>query len=143
MVLQRFNLRVYGLLIMNDSVLITHENRANMIMTKFPGGGLEKGEGIKECLIREFQEELEIEIKVGDYYYVNDFLQTSTFNPAEQLISFYYLVSTKESNKIILNADKEKLNPNEQSFEWIKISELDVDKFSFPIDRVVVERLMN
>jgi len=138
---QRFNLRVYGLLIMNESVLITHENRADMIMTKFPGGGLEKGEGIEECLIREFREELDIAIKVKEHFYVNDFLQISRFNSSEQLLSFYYLVETDEVDNIILNADKNKLNPSEQSFEWVKISELDNIDFSFPIDKVVVEKL--
>jgi 8-oxo-dGTP pyrophosphatase MutT (NUDIX family) len=138
---QRFNLRVYGLLIMNDSVLITHENRADMIMTKFPGGGLEKGEGIEECLIREFREELDIAIEVKDHFYVNDFLQISRFNSSEQLLSFYYMVETKESDKIIVNVDKNELLPQEQAFEWVKLSELGKVDFSFPIDKVVVEKL--
>ena len=141
MIPQRFNLRVYGLLIMNESVLITHENRADMLMTKFPGGGLEKGEGIEACLIREFHEELNIIINVKEHFYVNDFLQISTFNAAEQLVSFYYLVDTEESYKIILNADKDELRPNEQSFEWVKVSELDKIGFSFPIDKVVAKKL--
>ena len=57
--LQRFNVRVYGLL-MNDceQILVADEvfkngNRA----TKFPGGGLELGEGTREGLAREFKEE--------------------------------------------------------------------------------------
>ena len=33
---------------------------------EFPGGKIEPGETIKECIKREIKEELEIEIKVGD-----------------------------------------------------------------------------
>ena len=54
-----FNLRVYGLLINElNQVLISDENRNGFAFTKFPGGGMEFGEGFKETLIREFQEEL-------------------------------------------------------------------------------------
>jgi 8-oxo-dGTP diphosphatase len=139
--IERFNVRVYGLLLKDDKVLVTHENRFEMMMTKFPGGGLEKGEGIGECLKREFQEELGIQIIVGELFYVNDFLQLSQFNKSEQLISFYYLVSSKELDNIKVGTAIKSLLPNEQVFEWWKMETLSSDKFTFPIDKVVVEKL--
>jgi hypothetical protein len=43
----KFNIRVYGLLInKQQEVLVTDEYRIGMYMTKFPGGGLEYGEGL-------------------------------------------------------------------------------------------------
>ena len=61
--MKSFNLRVYGLLVNeHNEVLISEEFRFGKPFTKFPGGGLELGEGLKEGLIREFQEELEIDI---------------------------------------------------------------------------------
>ena len=59
-------------------------------MLKFPGGGHEFGEGLKETLIREFKEELSLEVEVGDLFYVNDFAQISAFHENHQLISFYF-----------------------------------------------------
>ncbi len=136
-----YNLRVYGLLIVDDHVLVTDEHRGGMIMTKFPGGGLEKGEGLADCLIREFEEEMAISIEVKDLYYVNDFLQVSAFNSNEQLISFYYNVETKETDRIPSPIALSDLKANEQSFRWVNLNDLDPTTFTFPIDRKVAEAL--
>ena len=53
-----FNIRVYGIL--KDSqnrILVTDEFIRGNYFTKFPGGGLEFGEGTRDCLKREFKEE--------------------------------------------------------------------------------------
>ena len=138
---KRFNLRVYGLLIVNNSVLITDEHRGGVQMTKFPGGGLEKGEGLMDGLIREFEEELEIAVNVTDFYYVNEFLQISAFNPTDQLLSFYYRVETNQLDRIPTIETKRQLLPNEQTFRWVDLEELHADLFTFPIDKVVAEKL--
>jgi ADP-ribose pyrophosphatase YjhB (NUDIX family) len=139
--IENYNLRVYGLLVKDDAVLVTDEFRAGMIMTKFPGGGLEKGEGLSDCLIREFEEEIGIRIGVEDFFYVNDFLQVSRFNPKDQLLSFYYFVSTDEGLKIPISIAKNELEPGEQTFRWVKITDLNADEFTFPIDQLVVRKL--
>ena len=136
-----YNLRVYGLLILDNRVLLTDEYRAGMIMTKFPGGGLEKGEGLADCLIREFEEELAISIEVGKLYYVNEFLQVSAFNSSQQLISFYYIVETKERDLIPAPIDLTELKVNEQRFRWVNLNDLDPTTFTFPIDQKVAELL--
>ncbi|MBI3135283.1 MAG: NUDIX domain-containing protein [Bacteroidetes bacterium] len=143
MTVQNFNLRVYGLLIHDGHVLISHEYRGGITMTKFPGGGLEKGEGLADGLIREFREELDIEIQPGNFFYVNEFLQISAFNSNDQLLSFYYFVAI-ESNT--LEAVHSRVNQvpaatHEQTFAWIAIENLRSEDFTFPIDRVVVEKL--
>ena len=56
--MKKFNIRVYGILInQNKEILVLDETRNGYSFTKFPGGGLEWGEGFKECLEREFEEE--------------------------------------------------------------------------------------
>ena len=45
----RFNVRVYGVLIVNGSVLVSDEYIKKNCITKFPGGGLEFGEGTRDC----------------------------------------------------------------------------------------------
>ena len=136
-----FNLRVYGLLIKDRKVLITDEHRGGILMTKFPGGGLEKGEGIEACLEREFYEELEITIKVKRLFYVNDFFQRSAFRSTDQLLSFYYLIDSDQIDLIPKPTDMNLLQPNEQGFRWVDIENVQHSDFTFPIDREVVKIL--
>ncbi|HQY12896.1 MAG TPA: NUDIX domain-containing protein, partial [Ferruginibacter sp.] len=92
-----FNIRVYGIL-MNEQqqVLVSDEFIRGKYYTKFPGGGLEFGEGTRECLAREFMEEMNLKVEVGDHIYTTDFYQVSAFNPGHQIISIYYFVKALE-----------------------------------------------
>lgn len=131
-----FNVRVYGLLIESGSILITHETIKGVDMTKFPGGGLEFGEGTKDCLVREFKEELNLDITVKGHYYTTDFFQASAFNSSDQIISIYYLVERNSLNSIELTEEE-----IVQSITWEDITSLDSKMLSFPIDRLVIELL--
>ena len=55
--------RVYGIL-MNEKkqVLVSDEYIRGEYYTKFPGGGLEIGEGTRDCLKREFIEEMNLKV---------------------------------------------------------------------------------
>ena len=83
-----FNIRVYGLLINEQKqVLVSDELIRGMYITKFPGGGLEFGEGTRDCLQREFMEEMNLNVTIGDHLYTTDYFQMSAFNPEHQIIS--------------------------------------------------------
>jgi len=140
--MKSFNLRVYGLLI-NDrnEILISDERRNGHSFTKFPGGGLEFGEGLIDGLKREFQEELSIEIEVEELFYVNDFHQVSAFNDNHQLISFYYLVKYDCFSKIGVTKYEIPLTSDGEKQRWIPISELTEHDFTFPIDKIVIEKM--
>lgn len=71
----RFNVRVYGLLLIDNHLLINKEIIHGREVVKLPGGGLELGEGLKEGLKREFKEELGIDIEVGHHFYTTDFFK--------------------------------------------------------------------
>src|SRR5215217_6395306 len=92
-----FNIRVYGILI-NDKrqVLVSDEFIRGSYYTKFPGGGLELGEGTRDCLQREFKEEMNLAVQVGEHIYTTDHYQKSAFNPDHQIISIYYFVTPLE-----------------------------------------------
>lgn len=75
-----FNVRVYGLLI-NDKreVLISDEKEYGTLFSKFPGGGLEYGEGLIDGLKREFLEECDMEIDVVKHFLYNAFFLLRLF----------------------------------------------------------------
>jgi len=96
-----FVIRIYGI-IMNEQneVLLTDEYQLDMKMTKFPGGGLEYGEGTVDCLRREFREECNgQEIENIRHYYTTDFFQQALFFEDHQLISIYYRAELKKPLK--------------------------------------------
>ncbi len=135
-----FNVRVYGILIEDEAVLVSDEIHFDRMITKFPGGGLEFGEGTTDCLIREFKEELNIDIAIISHFYTVDFFQPNAFNPKQQVISIYYLVKTLGEVKIEVTTTpfqfKENINGS-QVFRWLQKQELNSDAFTFPIDKRV------
>ena len=132
---KKFNVRVYGLLINEKKeILVLDETRNGFHFTKFPGGGLEWGEGIKECLKREFIEELGIKVKVNELFYLTDDFIQSAFNSDDQLISIYFFVNILENENIST------LSENEVP-RWISLSNIHEDCFTFPIDKLVVEKI--
>lgn len=142
MKIEKFNIRIYGLLIKERKVLITDEIKGGTKMTKFPGGGLEFGEGIENALIREFKEELNIDIKVGELFYVNEFLQVSAFCESDQLISFYYNVEQLCNSEIVTVREPfAQLNEELQCFRWRNLTDIKPVEMTYPIDRLIVKKI--
>ena len=139
--MERFNLRVYGLII-NDKkeVLLSDENRFGHFLTKFPGGGVEVGEGIIEALHREFKEELDLEIKEATPFYYNDFYQESAFRKEDQIVSFYYLVKC-DLTKIKVQDYETPFDEEGEKQRWISIYDLTENDLTFPIDKIVLAKL--
>jgi 8-oxo-dGTP diphosphatase len=140
-----FNVRVYGLLI-NDQqeILISDEQEYGMQFTKFPGGGLEFGEGLIDGLKREFVEECNVEVEVIGHFYTADFFVKSAFNDS-QIISVYYLVNNLSPLALAFKTvafDFEGEGEVLQSFRWIKLNELKETDFTFPIDQHVAKLLI-
>lgn len=92
-----FTIRVYGILKdEQQNIIVSDENIRGNLFTKFPGGGLEFGEGTRDCLVREFKEEMNLTVQIKDHFYTTDFFQRSAFNPSHQIISIYYTVEALE-----------------------------------------------
>jgi len=136
------NIRVYGIII-NDKnqVLLSDELRHGNVFTKFPGGGLEWGEGTKECLQRELQEELGLTSEIGELFYVNDFAQLSAFKKNDQLFSFYYLVNQIDVKAIKTTNHTIPITEEGEKFRWVDLSELSSETVTFPIDKIVAQKL--
>lgn len=142
--INKFNIRVYGIYL-NDrkEVLVSDEYRLGMYMTKFPGGGLEFGEGTLDCLRREIREELGQEPYNLQHFYTTDFFQPSWhFQAASQLISIYYLMHLPHPMSIPLAKKEFSFGPVEgaQAFRYLPMSTMP-EQITFPIDRVVWKML--
>ena len=139
-----FNVRVYGLLInLNDEILLSDEQEFGIQFTKFPGGGLEYGEGLIDGLKREFVEECSLEIEVTKHFYTTDFFVESICGGG-QLISVYYLVKPMKELAFKLTDkpfDFKAQSEPKQSFRFAAIEELSVDEITFPVDKHVINLL--
>ena len=144
-----FNIRVYGVLLNeNRQVLVSDELIRGNYYTKFPGGGLEYGEGTRDCLRREFLEEMNLSVEVGDHLYTTDFYQESAFHPGHQIISVYYYVKALEPIRVRLSTipfdfDEQQMSAYEkqnetESFRFIDWEKLSEDDVTLPIDKIVV-----
>ncbi|MFN4235344.1 MAG: NUDIX domain-containing protein [Bacteroidia bacterium] len=137
-----FNVRVYGLLQYDNRILLADELIKGMEITKFPGGGLEFGEGTIDCLKREFMEELNQPIEEIRHFYTTDFFQLSAFNPNHQIISIYYLV--KPAGPIQFETKLNAFDFDEKEndaciFRWVHQNELSSEMLTLPIDKIVAE----
>ena len=147
-----FTIRVYGILLgENKKVLVSDELIRGAYYTKFPGGGLELGEGTRDCLKREFKEEMDLNVKIGDHLYTTDFFQMSAFHPEDQIISIYYYAEALEPIRARLNEkpfdfDAREMQIYQEKNETETFRFIDWDKFSeqsvhLPIDKVVARML--
>lgn len=145
-----FNVRVYGLLI-DDSkkVLVSDEYIRGSYYTKFPGGGLEFGEGTRDCLRREFMEELNLEVEVTEHIYTTDFFQMSAFTPDQQIIAIYYFVKPLAPIMAPLRDrpfafDERQMEiyrstGETETFRMIEWTDFSGDALTLPIDKVVAD----
>ena len=145
-----FNIRVYGILINEEKqVLVSDEFIRGAYITKFPGGGLEFGEGTRDCLQREFVEEMNLRVKVTGHIYTTDFFQQSAFNPVHQIISIYYFAEALEPISVPLrnkpfDFDEQQMKMYEETgetetFRFINWDEFSEEAVSLPIDKIVAK----
>ena len=147
-----FTIRVYGILKdEQQNIIVSDENIRGNFYTKFPGGGLEFGEGTRDCLVREFKEEMNLSVQIKDHFYTTDFFQRSAFNPAHQIISIYYTVEALEPILIphhkkpfeFSEAEQIIFNQTQQieTFRRIPWEQFSTQDLSLPIDKIVAQLL--
>ena len=150
--MEKFNIRVYGILINQaKQVLVSDELVRGMQITKFPGGGLEMGEGTRDCLRREFMEEMNLEVEIGDHIYTTDFYQQSAFNKEHQIISIYYFAKalaeiTLPIRTKLFDFDEQQMKMYEdtgetETFRFVSWEEFDDETVTLPIDKIVAKMI--
>ena len=149
--MSHITVRVYGVLIdPSYGLLVSDEFIRGDFFTKLPGGGLEFGEGPRDCLVREFKEETCLDITVGDHIYTTDFYQPSAFKAGDQILSIYYYVQAMSLEPLQTRATAFDFSPNEiadkngqaEHTRWIPLKMLSEEAMSLPIDKIVVATLL-
>ena len=151
--MSKFNVRVYGILLSETKqVLVSDEYIRGKYYTKFPGGGLEFGEGTRACLQREFKEEMNLEVSIGEHIYTTDIFQMSAFNPEHQIIAIYYFAKALQPITVPLRIaefdfDEQQLelyNLTKQieTFRFIDWENFTADAITLPIDKMVASLLI-
>ena len=147
-----FNIRVYGILLNEQGqVLVSDEYIRGMYVSKFPGGGLEFGEGTRDCLKREFMEEMNLKVKVTEHIYTTDFYQESAFKKGHQIISIYYYAEALEPITAPLRTkpfdfDEQQLATYEktgetETFRFVNWEDFSDESVTLPIDKIVAKLL--
>ncbi len=147
-----FTIRVYGILLnQHKQVLVSDELIRGMQITKFPGGGLEFGEGTRDCLKREFMEEMNLKVEVGEHIYTTDFFQMSAFNSNHQIVSIYYFAKALEPIKVPLRTtafdfDEQQMRVYKETaqietFRFIKWEIFTQNDVTLPIDKIAAALL--
>lgn len=147
------NIRVYGILINKEKeILVSDEYIRGQYYTKFPGGGLELGEGTRDCLKREFLEEMNLNVSIGKHIYTTDYYQVSAFNPNDQIISIYYYADALEQITFPLRNEEFQFSDRElsiysktkeiETFRFIPLKDFSSEKVTLPIDKIVANLLL-
>jgi len=147
-----FSIRVYVILINeNKQVLVSDEYIRGNYYAKFPGGGLELGEGTRDCLKREFKEEMDLEVEVGEHIYTTDYYQVSAFNSDHQIISIYYFAKalkpiTASLRTSTFDFDQKQLQVYNsigeiETFRFVNWEDFGPDAVTLPIDKIVAQML--
>lgn len=96
---------------------------------EFPGGTLEEGETLEQCLKRELEEELAVDAQIGELYCIGEHVLT----PEWTIRLFAYRVNRISGT----------LTPKEhEEIKWVRIKEL--ADYEFPeADGPIVEKLIS
>ena len=132
--IDKINIRVYAAVVKDKKVLALFEEYAGEHLMKFPGGGLEFGEGTLDCLHREFEEELNAKIRIVEHLHTQEDFVVSRFRDNEQLLTIYYQVEIIDETEFLI------MDPCIEKIEWIEIDQPG-NPFQLPVDRVVFDVL--
>ena len=102
----RPRVRVAGILIEDDRILLIEHTKNNKKYWLVPGGGVDWGESAAEALIREFKEETGLDIEVEKFLFISE-----TIAPDKQkhVINLYFKIKKAENYSNIMKLGEEKI----------------------------------
>jgi ADP-ribose pyrophosphatase YjhB (NUDIX family) len=141
-----FNVRVYMVVTRTSErtgeqeVLVSYERLPMGGVMKFPGGGLEWGEGAKACIRREAIEELGQAVQVGELLHVSEGAHVSSFDPSHQVVAVHYEATLEgpvafDDDGVLEDVFGKRIALMTQRLGWRNVHELAARDFSFASDR--------
>jgi 8-oxo-dGTP diphosphatase len=116
----QLRIRVCGICVQEGKILVVNHSGMNESGEFWspPGGGLQFGETIEECLKREFLEETNTIISVGNFLKINEFVK-----PPLHAIELFYEVRI-ESGEIKIGFDPEMEEQIIKDVKWLSFAEV-------------------
>ena len=92
----RPRVRVAGIVIQKNSILLIQHIKNEKKYWLVPGGGVDWGESLEEALIREYKEETNLDVEVKDFLF---FSETISPDKNKHVINLYFLVKIKNDSE--------------------------------------------
>lgn len=100
----RPRIRVAGILIEDNKILLIQHHKNNKKYWLIPGGGNDWGETTKEALIREYKEETNMDIEVDEFLF---FSETISPDKKRHVLNLFYKIHRNNKNDIIIKLGEE------------------------------------
>ena len=119
----RPRVRVAGILIENNKILLIEHKKNDKKYWLIPGGGVDWGESTAEALIREYKEETNLDVTVDKFLFLSE---TIAPDKEKHVINLYFKVKKDENSKAeMILGHETKLNDlifvSKEEIENIKI----------------------
>lgn len=95
--------RVAGYVQRDQSVLLVRHEKGDHSYWLLPGGGVEYGESLEEALVREFSEEVSLDVEIGPLLFVNDSIAP---DGSRHMIQLAFRVDIDENAVVELGIDE-------------------------------------
>lgn len=145
-----FTIRVYGVLLdSRKRLLLSDEYIRGNYFTKLPGGGMEFGEGTRDCLKREFMEETGLDVTIGDHIYTTDYYQVSAFNKKNQIVAIYYYAHANEPINVVTKTKPFEFTPEQvadpqgqsEVLRWVEWDDLSEETVHLLTDKIAIRTI--
>ncbi|MBQ8671140.1 MAG: (deoxy)nucleoside triphosphate pyrophosphohydrolase [Alphaproteobacteria bacterium] len=118
-----------GLIMCNGLLLIAQRKHGKSLEYKweFPGGKLEEGETLEECLTREMMEEMQLKITVGKHFMDSSY----DYDFGTIILHAYWATCENQNVPVVLEHEQ---------YKWVKPEDLSNYDFA-PADKPIIAAL--
>ena len=119
----RPRIRVAGILIEDDKILLIQHQKNDKKYWLIPGGGNDWGESTKEAVIREYKEETNLDIKVDKFLF---FSETISPDKSRHVLNLFYSVHRENRDDKVMKLGHEAVLADLKFFGKDEIKDLTI-----------------